>query len=91
MTTVKTSNMRIAAVLICSGFAFCESRRLADRGEFVQFTFLCPQERSEEANHLLAACRSKYNVRVHLGEYEAAFRQVREIIETTKECDKDGS
>lgn len=82
--TIKTRNMRTAAVLIASGYEYHEARTCPDRPELVEFTFLAPVSRMEEAKRLLASCSRGYDVHVHLGQYEAAFRQVRGIIEDAK-------
>jgi len=78
---VKTTNMRTAAVLLANGYEFHAGRRTADRG-LVEFDFLCKGADQPEAQRLMDACRHGYDVRVHLGDYERAFRQVREIVKS---------
>lgn len=78
---VKTTNMRTAAVLLANGYEFHAGRRLADRG-LVEFDFLCREADKPEAERLMDACRHGYDVTVHLGAYEKAFRQVREIVKS---------
>lgn len=81
---VKTTNMRTAAVLLANGYEFHAGRRSAGRG-LVEFDFLCRQKDQAEAEQLMDCCRHGYNVTVHLGEYERAFRQVREIVKSSGE------
>ena len=78
---VKTTNMRTAAVLLANGYEFHAGRRLADR-ELVEFDFLCKESDKAIAQGLIDDCRHGYNVTVHLGDYERAFRQVREIVKS---------
>lgn len=76
---VKTTNMRTAAVLLANGYEFHAGRRSADRG-LVEFDFLCREGDQPQAQRLMDCCRHGYDVTVHLGAYERAFRQVREIV-----------
>lgn len=78
---VKTTNMRTAAVLLANGYEFHAGRRCAGRG-LVEFDFLCKGGDQPEADRLIDSCRHGYNVTVHLGDYEKAFRQVREIVKS---------
>ena len=78
---VKTTNMRTAAVLLANHYEFHAARRSADRG-LVEFDFLCKESDRPDAQRLVDSCRHGYNVTVHLGDYERAFRQVREIVKS---------
>lgn len=86
IVTVKTANMRTAAVLLATGLEFHASRCLPDSG-LVEIDFLCDEKQQPEALKLVEACQRNYNVTVHLGKYEQAFKRIRAIIKSTKESE----
>lgn len=84
--TIKTDNMRTAAVLMARGCEFHESRRSSSRPDRVEFTLLVADGQQEEMERAREACeRRQLDIHVHLGDYERAFKRVRNIIEKERE------
>ena len=83
--TIKTDNMRTAAVLLARGCEFHEGRLSASKRGYVEFTFLVPAAQVAQAEQTIALCERNFDLQVHLGDYERSFRRVRAIIEQAKE------
>lgn len=84
--TITTDDMRAAAALMSEGFALRGGRETKRPG-IVEFDLLVDESRMEEAKALLAKCdrqTATYDFKVHLGRYEHAWAQLRQLVNLFK-------
>ena len=95
--TITIDDMRAAAALMSRGFSLRGGRE-TQRPGIVEFDLLVDASRKAEVEDLLSRCdrqTARYDFEVHLGDYEKAWKRLRDLVNMfkteIKETDEHGN
>lgn len=88
--TMRTTNIRTAAVMMSKGFPL-QGGEESERPGIVTFMVMVPENQKETAEELVGLCDNGLDLEVHLGTYERNLRSVLKLISRFKELNPNGT
>lgn len=88
--TMRTTDIRTAAVLMTEGFPL-QGGEESDRPGIVSFMVMVPDAKQDEARDLVKLCQNGLDLNIHLGTYERNLRSVRKLMHRFKELNENGT